>query len=512
MIVDRAETWKLLTGGVNEVARVVSRTYGPRGGKVLVEKAGSVLATTDGAALTQESQLGGSYRLGARMVREAALKTEKEAGDGTSTTVLVTSALLRELGKCAADPDWDPVRIVREIREAARAADQYLENSSVEATEEVLRRVALMAAHGEEIVSERVLEAVLEVGEEGSVVMAPYEGTSILLERKEGLVLDSGWVSRELSPSDSTERGMDGPLVAVFGSPLRKMEDVTAAMEEASQWPGRGLIVFAPSIQGTALATLVLNNQKGVLPGMAVGFVGSPKDLRDWLEDISAVTRASIVDWEKGMDPRKFSSEWLGYARKAVVSRDRTILVSYEEDEVLASIDSRARELRTRAEKTEFPYEKDRLLERAGALDGGFCTLKVGGVTKQEGQDRRSRIEDALRAVQSALRGGVVPGAGKGMGDAARSLPDTEGARVLAKGLREPLRVLALRSKKEPEVILSRGIPEGWVGWDPVSDTVRDFSESPVVADPTEVLRSALRNAVSVACTIALSGVVLTKR
>ncbi|TFH65088.1 MAG: hypothetical protein E4G90_06850, partial [Gemmatimonadales bacterium] len=181
-IVNRLQAWTLMTRGVHEVAKVVSRTYGPRGGKVMVEKGGSVLVTTDGAALTRESQLGGSLSLGATLVRSAAIRTEEEVGDGTSTTVLLTSALLRALGKLACDSTWDPVQTVREIREAHDIAESEIRSLSIDADQKSLNRVAMMASHEDPLIAEKVVEAVLAVGEGGSVVISPYEGTGIVSE------------------------------------------------------------------------------------------------------------------------------------------------------------------------------------------------------------------------------------------------------------------------------------------------------------------------------------------
>jgi chaperonin GroEL len=516
-VLDQQRAWELLSSGAHEVARVVSKTFGPAGGKVMIEKAGSVLVTTDGAALTRETQLDGAKRLGATLIRSAAIKTDEQVGDGTSTTVILADALIREIGKRACVHGWDPVCTVAQIREAHLEAEGQIQHMSRLADRECLDRIALMASHEDPLIAEKVVEAVLAVGEGGSVVISPYEGTGIVLEQKAGLYLNQGWTSFDMAPADgSTEREMDGPLVAVFRQGLRRVGDIATAMEQASQWPGRGLVVFAPSIQGDALKTLLVNDKKGVLSCVGVEYSGSSADLDDWLEDISAVTNSMIVDTGTGMSPEKFEGSWLGSARRVTLTREHTLVVSYLDGDIPQKIDLRVAQLRARAEVSPYPYEKAKLTERASAIDGGLCTLRIGGLTKQEGQDRRSRVEDALKAVQTCLRGGVVPGAGYALFRACVWLPQTEGGVILDRALMSVLGTLASRAGAEPQTVFREGMevtlydPDGWYGWDPLLGDWRDFwVTAPRIVDPTEVVLAALRNAVSVACQIALCGVVL---
>jgi len=484
----------------------------------MVSKAGTILVTTDGAALTRESQFAGTRRIGAALVRAAALQTEKLVGDGTSTTVLLANALVDQIGLRTANSEWNPVSVVREIQEATEVAIAWIQNASMSADRASLDRVAMMATHEDAMLAEKVVEAVLAVGEEGSVVISPYEGTDIVLEHKEGLLLDQGWASYAMAPKDGgIEREMDGPLVAVFRRPLMKVGDIAPAMEQASQWPGRGLVVFAPRILGDALSTLIVNDKNNVISAIAVEYSGSPRDQDDWLEDVACVTNATIADPAVGHDLSQFEAPWLGYARRILVSKKKTLVVSYLDEEILERIEARASELKLRAESSDHLFDRDRLTQRASALDGGLCTLRVGGHTNQEGQDRRSRVEDALLAVQTCLRGGVVAGAGMTYFGASCALPHTEGGKILKHTLRSILGTLAYRAGEDPEVVLSHTEghferdTSGWTGFDPVLKVWRDFAADPKIVDPTEVLIVALRNAVSVSCQIALSGAVIIR-
>lgn len=503
-VLESRKVWALLSSGVAEVAKVVRLTYGPRGGKVAVAKSGTVLVTTDGAAITREAQLGGYLRLGAKLVRSAALDTEKAVGDGTSTTVLLTDALLKEVGKLAAAPDWNPVQIVKEIREAEVEAEALLRDFASEATESILRRVAEMASHEDPEIASKVIEAVLAVGEQGSVTIAAYEGTGIVFEQREGLELPQGWASHAMCRS-GIERELEGPLVAVFRQPLRRSEEIASAMETATQWPGRGLVVFAPGISGEALSTILVNDKGGTLPCVGVEYTGSPADRNDWLDDLAAVTNATVVDELAGFDRKNFEGPWLGYARRVTLRRNRTLVVSYLDEDILKKIDARASALKARAEASPYPFERDRLTERASALDGGLATLRVGGFTAPEAQDRRSRVEDALLAVQTALRGGVVPGGGRSYMVASRLLPETEGGRLLGRAMRTIVGTLAEREGLEPAVAIDRALETA------EDDLPAYLHALPEVVDPHNVAVTALRNATSVACEIVLCGAV-TKR
>ena len=509
----------LLLAGVREAYELVSRTYGPSGGPVLIEKRGVPFATTDGVSVLREAQLSDRRRIGLALIREAARETEMRTGDGTTSTALVASALSGLLLKRLAEAGADPQRLVAEVRAASSLAVERLYGFAEDADQEDLSAIALSASHGDRELADRVIEAVLTVGEEGNITLVAHEGTGIVLEHREGMTVPQGWASFELGPrSGESEREIEGPLVIVSAAPLRDMDDVVPMMESATQWPGRGLVVFASQVSGEALATMATNDRGGVLPCVAVEYDGSPRDLRGWLDDLATVTNATVLDPVAGTGPDTFCDEYLGYARKVIVSRSTTTVYSYMDDKIVARIDSQAARLKAEAEASPYPYERDRLKERAAALDGGLCLIKVGGYTKQEAQDRRGKAEDTVQAVQQALRGGVVPGAGWALFLASTYLPDTEGGKILAEALREPLRVLAVRAGLEPAGTLdiARQIAfdahSPWLGLDPVKRDWRNLRDAPVIVDAKEVLLATVTNAVSVACQIALVGGIIKRR
>lgn len=499
---------KTLANGARHVAKVVGITYGPNGGKVAVAKLGKIVVTTDGAALVRESQFSDLRRLGVSLVRAASMKSEQQSGDGTSTAVLLTDALICGAARYYTHT-WDPVTIVRDLRVALGLVKATIIENSIQSHEPHLKRVGYMASHGDQELTDALMQALLFSGENGTVLLTKGNGTGVEMETKTGLTLEEGWASHNFS-AGVAERVMEGPLVAVVAQPLSTTEDVQSLMEEASQWPGRGLVVFAPGVYGAALTMLTLNNEKGVLPSLAVVHKHNPKDLRDWLEDIACVTNATVVDKVGGFNVRKFESPWLGYARKVSVTKGQTVIESYMDESISVRVDERVKYLLAKADDSQYDYDKDTLRQTAAAIDGGVSVVRVGGYTEAEAVERRSRAEDALHAMQGCLRHGVVPGAGWALFVARRGLGDTDGAKILAKAMEVPLRTLAIRAGCEPDVIVSQGADRGpWEGWDPVTKTWRDFATDPLIVDPLDVVLGSLETAVSVACQVLLTGAVI---
>lgn len=501
----------VLARGMVELAKLVATTYGPNGSKVAVGKNGKVLITTDGSALAHEVRFSGLQRLGASLVRGASTKVDRSSGDGTSTTILLTGALLEAALDYYSPRTWNPVAITRELQGFLPAVEELLGQMALTPDEALLNRVAEMASHGDPDVSRAVVDAVLRVGENGTVLIRAGDGVGIETDHREGMVLDVGWASHTMGKGDGTPREMEGPMVAVVNHLLSTFEDVRSMMEEASQWPGRGLVVFCPKIEGDALSTLILNEAKGVFPCIAVTYLSpSLYDTYEWLEDVATVTNAYTVGVERGDNHQEFKAEWLGSARRIIVGKHNTEIHGYQD--ASNRVQARVAELHRRAVESTSDYDHDRYRERGAAMAGGLCTLKVGGYTQLEAQDRRARVEDALHAVQETLRTGVVPGAGRALHFVSTmpELQDTLGGRILARALEEPLRVLCGRSGS---ILPSLSLPsdDPWFGWCPVRQSVENFKGSPAVVDPLGVILSSLRAAVSVACTTISTGVVIAK-
>lgn len=512
-VLSKHRAFQSVSVGMSDLAKLVGTTYGPHGGIVAVDKKGKPFVTTDGSALVNEVRFQGAERLGAGLIRAATKVVDDQVGDGTTTTVILANALVSAAGMLYSR-DWNPTALAQDIRGYLPAVESLVRAMVLHPDSDTLRQVALMSSHGDDLISSTVVDAVTRVGETGTVLVQAGDGTGIDVENRDGLVLTVGWASHGMGKGDGTPRDLEGPLVAVVADPLSSFEDVRTMMEESSQWPGRGLVLFCPSITNDALTTLLINDHKEVIPCLAVAYKHpSPGVTREWLEDIATVTNAELVSKDTGHDVKNFQSQWLGSARKITVGKDKTTILSYPDDAVQERIGHRVNDLLRRAESSTSDYDRDKYRERAGAIDGGLTILRVGGHTTMEAQDRRSRTEDALRAVQQALQSGLVPGAGRAFHfvSVQPELQDTPGGRVLSRALQEPLRVLCERSGVP---LGSLDIPQEdpWVGWCPVRKSVGSLWEAPAVVDPLNVVLAVFRAAVSVACETIKTGVVLTSK
>ena len=507
MILSGRRALSVLARGMREVAQLVATTYGPNGAKVMVSRCGKPVMTTDGSSLARELKFRGLERIGVALSRSASSKVDEGTGDGTSTALILASAIVDAAMDTYASRTWNPVDMARDIEGILPLVLELVESLSQPPGLGVLHRVALMASHGDDLVAETVVEAIQRVGEKGTVLITPGEGTGIETEYREGLVLDTGWASHTLGMADGAPHDMEGPMIAVVDARLSSFEDVRTMMEESSQWRGRDLVLFCRDVVDTALDTLLFNVGKRTVLCMAVAFRGP--DARDHLEDIAAATNTRVVNPALGDDLKNFQAAWLGSARRIKVGRDRTEIVSYPD--ASERIVTRVKELNILARGTSSDYDRDRYHERAAALDGGLCILKVGGYTETEGRERRFRVEDTLHAAREVLRTGVVPGAGRALHFVSQqpSLNLTPGGQVMARALEEPMRVLCARSGVDfGTLVLSCDMP--WWGWCPVRMQIVDFEQDPIVADPTGVVLAALRTAVSVAMEVIQTEVVIT--
>jgi chaperonin GroEL len=503
--------------GVDIAARAVGATFGPMGGTVIMEKAGgNIVATSDGVSVAREAIPGyGLQKMGAQILRDACAKVEEVAGDGTTTTaIVVRDALLRANKLVSAG--FDPMQIASELREAADVAvDLVAALAKPVGTKDILLRVAALACNGDMDVAEALADACMIAGTDGTVSVEDGVSTEIEMEVKEGLEIASGMASSYFTTG--VERIMEAPLVAVIDAGLAKVEDIQELLEVASQWPGNHLLLFAHYIEGEALSTMVMNDQKGTVRSCAVRTPGVHTWRRETLKDIAAVTGATMVDPAYGMSFKDFDPEWFGSARRATVGLSKTVVEAY--DEASDQLESRISELLACAASSSSDYDKDRYAERAAEIGGGLVVLRVGDVTEGAAKERRGRIEDALGAVRGALEAGVVPGACNGLHLVGDILEEEAAGRhgwmILAESLRTPLKVLAHSGGTEGPVASAKvREAEGWdfEGWDPIQGRIRSLLEDPVLVDSARSAEAVIRAAASsaamlITCEAAITGV-----
>lgn len=500
-----------LTKGALQLSRLVSVSYGPEGRTVFLHRGSGDILTRDGATIVREITLPNPVEnLGCQVLKEASIKVADMVGDGSTTTLLLAGALIEECHKLVT-AGCDPQQIMRGVRTCEIAIREVWESmSSPVETQDQLEDIAKVSTHGDELLSQKLAEAVFVAGEFGTVVVEDGSGIEVSLEFKDGVEVDCHPHHKKML-KDQMARDMEQPLVALFNQRITSLSELDVA-EVATQWP-HPLLMFAPALEGEALDTWILNQEMDWVVVSVPGF-GTQKE--GLLQDLAALTGATIVDSAAGMSAESFDPEWFGKAQKATVKDKSTTLVAY--DEAQEAISERVRELEMQLEESTHTHDQDALRERMAALTGGLCVLSAGGFTESEMKERRSRIEDALGALQTALKGGVVPGCGTAFLFASEwievldlDLRDDEvyGKNAMVKALQKPIRQLAENSGFEPSVVVEmvRNSREDnefdpRVGWDPKDNTLRRLDQPPCVMTPTNVVIEAMRHAISVATTL----------
>ena len=510
-VVAGLEARKGILDGAAIAAKAIGCTFGPKGGTVLLEKAfNNVAITSDGVTVSREVNLGkGLVNLGATMIKEACLKVEQLAGDGTTTTAILAYGALEASTKLVAS-GFDPMQMSREMREAADVAESLIAEISVPVTsQDMIESVALLSSNGDQEVAAALAKATMMAGSEGTVSVEDGMAMGIEIETKDGLEIPSGFVSSQFAPNEM-EREMKAPLVAILGAGVQSVDDVRHVLEEASQWPDNHLLLFAPFVEGQALQTMLMNYKKGIINSCAVKVPGTGRWQEEWLHNLAAVTGATYVQKDLGQDFRKgFDPEWFGSVQKAVIDSKKTVLEAFPE--AMETISERVKIIKAQADSSTSDYDSDRLHEQAAGLAGGLIILKVGGITEVAMKERRARIEDSLGAVRGALEEGVIPGAGNGLlliADILEAEADGRvGWQIVADALRTPFKKLAESCETNSEVAQMKLQIENadiadFVGFDPVKRVVRDLMAEPPIVDSAKMARCAVGTAISVAGTV----------
>lgn len=503
-----------MLSGAYIFAKAVGVTYGPGGRIVMLDRPHGLLATKDGVTVAREVILEDEVaNLGCLILKEACIKVNDEVGDGTTSTAIVAESILRE-GHKMVIAGHCPVAINRALKAASKHCSDFLETLAVGVEDQsVLERVAMISSNGDKEVSEKMAEACMAVGKDGTLTIEDGNSVGIVLTYKDGMEIDRGAVSEHLLKG-LTEREMDGPLVAVVGADLRTVDDVQDLMEVASQWPDHGLLIIALSVEAEALKTIVLNDQAGVMNVLAINSPGFHEKKKDILKDIAALTGADYVEPGLGYSLSDWDAQWFGSLRKVTVEAKKSVLVAH--DEAMDLVEERIAEIKATKRFAKSEYDVDKINERIAKLSGGLCIMSVGGYTEAEMKERRARIEDALGSVRAALRSGVVPGAGSAylacshqLGQVDLSGKDADfvaGWGILQRALRRPLEVLARNAGYKPDYIVSqllaefdKGPDSYWLGWDALTGGLRNLAEGDLVIDPQAVARAVIEAAVSTA-------------
>lgn len=511
---------KLLKGAIS-FSKAITCTMGPRSGIVIMDRMAGMLATKDGVTVARELKMKDPVEnMGCTVLKEACINVNDEAGDGTTTTACLSTAIMVEGHKLVVG-GFEPMEMVRGLNEGAEFVREYLYSISADVSnKKTLKRVAMISSNHDREIADTLSEACLAVGKNGTVVVEDGQGLGLELILKDGMEIDRGAVSTHFLDQQIT-REIQNPLVAVIPKVLTTASDVVSMLECSSQWPDNDLLVICMGIEGEALKTMLVNHTKAIVKSCGVKAHGFGHRQRDYLEDIAVFSGSDVIDTEMGYNLSDFQAEWFGTFKKAYISDKKSVFMPIEEiDETLQH---RVEHLKGQLSECKHEYDRDKLQERIAKLQGGFAIVRVGGHSENEIKERRARIEDTLGAVQSALKEGVVPGGGTAYYSASQLLKDYSeqfegnrkiGMTLLANALKQPLMQLAKNSNTVGDVIaykidLARSSEEDenirdWIGWDILKDEIRDLASGNMVIDPLTVSVSALMNSVSV------SGLLLT--
>ncbi|MBB3259479.1 chaperonin GroEL [Paraburkholderia bannensis] len=496
-----------LIEGVNILADAVKVTLGPKGRNVVLERSfGSPIVTKDGVSVAKEVELADKLQnIGAQIVKEVASKTSDAAGDGTTTATVLAQAIVREGQKYVA-AGLNPLDLKRGIDKAVTAAIEELKKiSKPTTTSKEIAQVATISANGEESIGQRIAEAIDRVGKEGVITVEDGKSLADELDVVEGLQFDRGYLSPYfINNQDKQIAELDNPFILLFDKKISNIRDLLPVLEQVAK-AGRPLLLIAEDIEGEALATLVVNNIRGVLKTVAVKAPGFGDRRKALLEDIAILTGGQVIAEETGLTLEKATLAELGQAKRIEVGKENTTVIDGAGE--AAAIEARVKQIRLQIEEATSDYDREKLQERVAKLAGGVAVIKVGGATEIEVKEKKDRVDDALHATRAAVEEGIVPGGGVALIRVRQAILDlkgsnadqTAGVKIVLRALEEPLRQIVTNAGEEASVVAAK-VAEGSgnFGYDAATGQYGDLVEKGVL-DPTKVTRTALQNAASVA-------------
>ena len=512
-----------LADGVDKLAEAVTATLGPSGRNVIIEqKMGNPISTKDGVTVAKSIELEDKVEnIGAQIVKQAAIKTAEQAGDGTTTSTLLAQSILNE-GLDKLQKGSNAVDIKRGIDKAVKDTVDYLVEQSKDITDEgQLKQIATISANNDTEIGELISTAMDKVGSDGVVTVEESKTGETYLETVEGMQFNRGYKSPYFVTDNSTMTAvLQNPFILITDKRLNQVKELLPILEAVSS-SGKSLLVIADDIDGEALSTMVVNKMRGILPIAAVKAPDFGDRKKAMLDDIATLTGGTVVSQEKGMRLDKFDINWLGKATKVTVNKDATTIIDALGDE--EAINSRVEDIKTLIDDTSSPYEKETLQERLAKFLGGVAMVHVGGYTEVEMKEKKDRVDDALHATKAALEEGILPGGGVALLNAALALSSKIGGikeelqtgyEIVISAIERPFYKILQNAGFDNDFIgnIEEGIKESgdeWKGYNPRTETLVNMFEEGII-DPTKVTRLALENAASVSGTMLLTEAVVS--
>ncbi|HAE72626.1 MAG TPA: chaperonin GroEL [Gammaproteobacteria bacterium] len=496
----------LMLDGVNMLANAVKVTLGPKGRNVVLDRSfGAPTITKDGVSVAQEIELEGKFEnMGAQMVKEVASKTNDVAGDGTTTATVLAQALVAEGVKSVA-AGMNPMDLKRGIDKATEAAVKALRDLSQPCNDtKAIAQVGTISANSDSSVGEIIAEAMEKVGNAGVITVEEGSGFDNELEVVEGMQFERGYLSPYfVNNQDTMSAILEMPHILLNESKISNIRDLLPALEIA-QKSGRPLLIIAEDIEGEALATLVVNNMRGIVKVAAVKSPGFGDRRKAILQDLAVLTGGVVISEEVGLSLEGVTEDQLGSAKRIEVGKEETVVVDGAGEK--SDIDGRVAQIKAQLEKTTSEYDKEKLSERLAKLSGGVAVIKVGAATEVAMKEKKDRVDDALHATRAAVEEGVVPGGGVALGRAIAALDGLKGENhdqdigiILTKRAMEaPLRQIVSNGGGEASVVLNNvANGDGNYGFNASTEEYGDMLKMGIL-DPTKVVRAALQHAASI--------------
>ncbi|WP_278584137.1 chaperonin GroEL [Eikenella corrodens] len=502
------EVRQKMVNGVNVLSNAVKVTLGPKGRNVVLDRAfGGPHITKDGVTVAKEIELKDKFEnMGAQMVKEVASKTNDVAGDGTTTATVLAQAIVAE-GMKYVTAGMNPTDLKRGIDKAVSALVAELQNIAKPVPEKSkeIAQVASISANSDESIGNIIAQAMNEVGKEGVITVEDGKSLENEVEVVKGMQFDRGYLSPYFVNNPEKQLAeLDSPFVLLFDKKISNIRDLLPVLEQVAK-TSRPLLIIAEDVEGEALATLVVNNIRGILKTVAVKAPGFGDRRKAMLQDIAILTGGTVIAEEVGLSLEKATLEYLGQAKRIEVGKENTTIIDGLGDK--SAVEARVAEIRTQIETATSEYDKEKLQERVAKLAGGVAVIKVGAATEVEMKEKKDRVDDALHATRAAVEEGVVAGGGVALLRARSALSKVEtanadqeaGVQIVLRAVESPLRQIVANAGGEPSVVVNKVLEgNGNFGYNAGNDSYGDMLEMGVI-DPAKVTRFALQNAASIA-------------
>jgi chaperonin GroEL len=494
--------------GLNILADAVKVTLGPKGRNVVLERSfGAPTVTKDGVSVAKEIELKDKFEnMGAQMVKEVASKTSDVAGDGTTTATVLAQAIVREGMKFVAS-GMNPMDLKRGIDKAViGVVDELKKISKPCSSSKEIAQVGSISANADANIGKIIADAMDKVGKEGVITVEDGKSLENELDLVEGMQFDRGYLSPYFINNPEKQIAvLEDPYILLHDKKISSIRELLPILEQVAK-AGKPLLIIAEEVEGEALATLVVNNIRGILKTVAVKAPGFGDRRKAMLEDMAILTGGTVISEELGLKLENATLKDLGRAKKVEAAKENTTIIDGAGEKKL--IEGRVKQIRVQIDEATSDYDKEKLQERVAKLAGGVAVIKVGAATEVEMKEKKARVEDALHATRAAVEEGIVAGGGVAFIRTKQALEgklkgdnhdQDAGIKIVMKALEEPLRIIVDNSGAEPSVVLNKVLEnKGNYGFNAQTEEFGDLVQQGVI-DPTKVTRTALQNAASVA-------------